>query len=77
MGLFSKKVCRYKIDCFLLSQMRENAGLSVEQFASLIGWTASYQYQLERGEFDDVSQKTMDELRSAFNRCGIDIEDEL
>lgn len=75
MGLIKRKISRYEIDHFLLSQMRENAGLSVEQFASLIGWTASYQYQLERGEFDDISGKTMDELCSAFSRCGIKIDE--
>lgn len=74
MDLFTKAEQRYKINAFELTRKRENLYLSVEQFAEIIGWSTSYQYQLEEGKYKTVSIKIAKEIRSAFARYGIGIK---
>jgi transcriptional regulator with XRE-family HTH domain len=71
--LFEKEELRYNIDSLSLCRMRENLKLSVEQFSALVGWSPSYQYQLEEGKFTTISEKTMEEIRQAFLKKGFKI----
>ena len=65
---------RYKLNAHLFTTMRENIPLSVEQFAAVIGWSVSYQYQLEEGKYITVSEKVAKEICSAFARYGIGVK---
>ena len=74
MRLFGKKIIRYSINSFELIRLRESVHLSVEQFAAIVGWSSSYQYQLEGGKYKTVSEKTKDEIGAAFFRRGLDMK---
>jgi len=49
---------RYKIDGRRLQLTRERLGLNMSQFAYACGWSCSYQWQLENGRVDSVSEAT-------------------
>ena len=72
--LFIEAEHRYKINGFVLSQFREAIALTVEEFAATIGWTASYQYRLEAGDYPTISLRTKDELIETFKRYGQSVE---
>lgn len=71
MKLFIPAEQRYKLNAHYFTIMREGLNLSVIQFAEIVGWSTSYQYKLESGKIKTVSEKTVNEIETAFARCGI------
>ena len=76
MSLIRKKIVeiRYEINPYELTRLRESLHFTVEQFAAIVGWSKSYQYQLEEGKYATISKKVMEEICSAFARYGIGIK---
>ncbi len=68
--IFTEEVIRYRLSSFFLSKTRQRLKLSVEQFATIVGWSISYQYKLESGSVATIGSKTRRELEQAF--CRID-----
>lgn len=53
---------RYKVDCRLLTEIRECLGISMAEFARRIGWARSYQKKLEDGLVLSVSQRVVEDV---------------
>lgn len=66
--LFENEIRRYRYDPLILCRMRETLKLSVEQFAAIAGWSSIYQYKLESGFYETISQSKKDELCEVFRR---------
>jgi len=76
MSFIRKKIVeiRYEINPYELTRLRESLHFTVEQFAAIVGWSKSYQYKLESGFYNSISEKTMKEICSAFARHGLNIK---
>ena len=57
---------RYKIDGGKLARAREKTGLNQSEFAYSCGWTSGYQWQLENGRVDTVSEATKNVIEDVF-----------
>lgn len=71
MKLFTPIEQRYKINVHLFTMIRESLNLSVAQFADIIGWSSSYQYRLESGKIEAISEKVKKEIEIALARYGL------
>ena len=49
---------RYKLDCFALSDAREALDLTRGEFAHACGWSYQYQWRLEAGMYETISEST-------------------
>lgn len=56
--MFKLTDTRYRINGRKLAQAREAMGLNQSQFAYACDWSSSYQWQLENGRVDAVSEAT-------------------
>ena len=72
--LFENEIKRYRLDSLGFCRIRQSLTLTVKQFADLIGWSASYQYDLENGRWNTISEKTMKEICQVFSKKGIPIK---
>lgn len=70
-SIFIETEPRYKLDLFKLSSLRESLNISAERFAELVGWSTSYQYQLEEYCFGTISEKTLLDIVQVFKRFNV------
>lgn len=53
------QVRRYEFNHVAFTECRLRIGLTITQFAELVGWTPSYQCRLENGDYNTISHQTM------------------
>lgn len=58
----------YPVDAGHLCRMRKQLGISIQLFSKLVGWLPSYQYRLESGTIQFISEKNMEEICETFRR---------
>lgn len=66
--LFPDKIVRHILHAFNLTKKRQRLRLTVEQFATIVGWSVSYQYKLESAVVHSISETIFNELKEAFRR---------
>ena len=73
--LFS--ICKYEIDGRLLSKVRDEAGISIREFARRVGWSRSYQQKLEAGDLKNVSIENAEFILQVLSEANIMTLDKL
>lgn len=68
-GVFRLTDTRYRVDGRKLAEAREKTGLNQSQFAYACDWSSSYQWQLENGRVDEVSEATKNVIEHVLERA--------
>lgn len=68
MSCFKLVDTRYRVDGRELAWTREGLGLNQSQFAYACGWSSGYQWQLENGRVDSVSEATKNVIEDVIER---------
>jgi transcriptional regulator with XRE-family HTH domain len=63
------------MDNLALARVRERSGLSVKNFAMSAGWSTSYQYKLEAGEYKTVTAEVADIILEVLAKEGFYTKD--
>jgi len=64
----------YKLKPFELTRLREQNKIHAHQLAKTIGWAPSFQYKLEQGVFETISETALNDIVSAFKRFNVDVD---
>lgn len=70
--MFKLKDQRYAVDGSALRDERKRLGVKVSVFADACGWSAAYQYKLERGEIETVSESTKCVIECTLRKIACD-----
>lgn len=68
-------IIRFPVDGWKIMKLREKVGVGIKAFASKVGWTKAYQYQIERGSCVILSIESVERIISVFEEIGVNITD--
>ena len=74
-GFIERVVIRVEINGWKIKTLRGKVGVGIQSFADRMGWTRSYQQQLESGKMKTIGKDAVENLINVFEEIGVDIVD--